>query len=288
MARPIDIDICIGALRRSNLADAVRAAARQALPAGFAARIIVVDRDAETTAMAEIEKLKAEINLPLRHIHVGHACPASARNAALTAARGAWVALLDERSRPEAGWLKALIGAAQSEKADVVFGPVRAGYPQDAPAWMIAGDFHSAEVYRANNVLLRRTGAAWASLRFDPGQSGEGEDVAFYFRALRKAGARFAEAPQAVVIEDQDFQQLSFSYLWRTRTRQGRALARVRAYDGANPVFELARSATSAAACFAAAGGMAGSQVGRNRWLLRAASHVGATQSLLGLEGPRA
>lgn len=288
MARPIEIDICISTLRRPHLAGAVRAAARQVLPAGFTARIIVIDRDAEATAMAAIEKLKTEIDLPLRHIHAGNACPAGARNAALTAARGAWVALLDERSRPEPGWLKALIGAAQSSKADVVFGPVRAAYPQDAPAWMVAGDFHSAEVQRANNILLRRTGAAWASLRFNAGLSADGEDEAFYFRALRKAGAKFAQAPEAVVIEDQGPQQMSFGYLWRERTRQGRALARVRAFDGANPVFELARSATSAAACLAAAGGMAGSQVGRNRWLLRAASHLGATRSLLGLEGPRA
>jgi succinoglycan biosynthesis protein ExoM len=288
MARPIDIDICISTLRRPHLAGAVRAVARQVLPAGFAMRIIVIDRDAQATAMAAIDKLKTEIELPLRHIHAGNACPAGARNAALTAARGAWVALLDERSRPEPGWLKTLIAAAQTSKADVVFGPVRASYPRDAPAWMIAGDFHSAEVHRASNVLLRRANAPWASLRFDTALAADGEDEAFYFRALRKAGAHFAEAPDAVVLEDQGPQQMSFGYLWRERTRQGRALARVRAYDGANPVVELARSATSAAACFAAAGGMAGSQVGRNRWLLRAASHLGATQSLLGLEGPRA
>jgi hypothetical protein len=235
-----------------------------------------------------IESLRAELPILVRHIHAAGANPVEARNAALKASRAAWVVLLGERMIPQPGWLRALLTQAMANKADVVFGVTRSQFPADTPAWMAETDVQPREAPRADNVILRRGDAAWASLSFDTARTRDGEDAAFYFRALRKAGARFADAADAIAHLPVEPPQIAFGQLWREKSRIGRAIARVRAYDGANPMVEIARSATMSAACLAAAGGMAGSPAARTRWLLRAASHIGATGALLGFDNRRA
>nr|AIA87420.1 CAZy families GT2 protein [uncultured Syntrophobacter sp.] len=59
---------------------------------------------------------------------------ALARNAALAAAKGRFLLIIDDDEWPEPGWALALIDAQSRLNADAVFGPVLPRYEEGTPA----------------------------------------------------------------------------------------------------------------------------------------------------------
>lgn len=270
----ITVDICICTFRRASLANAILSAAAQVLPAGYAAHIIVADNDETPSARAPVSALDIGVqylHAPARNISV-------ARNACLDAARGDWIAFLDDDETAPPDWLAQMLASATAQQADAVFGPSRAIYPAGTPDWITLNDFHSnrpqrragtVETGHSCNVLFRTPPR---EIRFDPalGRSG-GEDTDFFFR-LRRAGFRLAICDTAEVTEPVAPHRLSLRWLAERRMAEGQHYATSAGKPRAALVAaSLAKAAVSAACALPHA---------TNRpklafWTLRALFHLG-------------
>lgn len=292
------IDVCVCTFRRPQLADTLRSLAAQRLPAGMRMQVIVADNDDTPSARALSRELAAGLGLRLRYIH----CPARnislARNACLEASNADLLAFIDDDETAPPGWLAALVAVAGMDAADVVLGPVRAIYGDDAPGWMREGDFHSTfpvlvrgEIRTGYtcNALLRRASPRFVGKRFDLARGTTGGEDTEFFDAVWRAGGRIAFAPEAWLEEPVPLSRASFGWLARRRLRVGQthgSLLRARLGLAALPgqaVLALAKAGYS----FAAALPVAASPVRRNRTVLRGLMHLGTFGGLAGLREAR-
>jgi succinoglycan biosynthesis protein ExoM len=287
------IDICVCTFRRRELADTLRSLAAMDMPQGYRIGIVVADNDEVPSAEALVADMARELPLPVRYVH----CPARnislARNACLDASAADFVAFIDDDEKATGSWLKRLVETAQATSADVVLGPVRARYGEEAPGWMQVGDFHSTypvfvqgEIRTGYtcNALLSMGAPSIAGRRFslERGQSG-GEDTEF-FDQVHGAGGRIAYAPEAWVEEPVPASRASFAWLSKRRFRVGQTHGRLLASkrSGVGRAGELARASAKAGYCFAEAGLTALQPVSRNRSLLRGVMHLGVLSGLVG------
>lgn len=281
------IDICICTFRRPSLADTLRSIAVLET-AGHAVRIIIADNDAAPSAQPLVAELAAELPFPVRYVHAPAANICIARNACLDAADADYVAFIDDDEVVTSGWLVALVGQAERSGASAVLGPVRAIYADDAPAWMMRGDFHSTlPVFVSGRIrtgytcnMLMRWCAPFRSLRFDLalGRSG-GEDTDFFYR-LAALGGAIDYAPDAVVEEPVPAERATMAWLVRRRLRFGQTHGMLM---GTSPLRSLPMVAAKIAYCCAMTGFTAFSPVQRRRNWLRAVLHMGVARGILGL-----
>jgi succinoglycan biosynthesis protein ExoM len=171
--------------------------------------LIAIDNSPEGSALAAFRALEADASIPFRWAHESRPGVAHARNAALQLARGDLVAWLDDDEEASPDWLASLIAVRRATGAQSVFGPVRARCACESNA-----DFYetlysrngpqqsgpSQHAYGIGNSLQPRL-MFEEPQPFDPraNQTG-GEDDAL-FASWADAGARFAWAADAWVIE---------------------------------------------------------------------------------------
>lgn len=280
------IDVCVCTFRRPSLRDTLGSLARQQVPV----RIIVADNDETPSAAATVEDARAEFGLDVVYIHAPARNISIARNACLDAVESQYVAFIDDDEVAPSTWLAALLRQIETDRLDVVFGPVRALYPNGAPAWAVSGNFHSfGPVVRADgeidtgyssNVLIRH--AVIGALRFDPalGRTG-GEDTVF-FAQMHERGARLGFAPDAEVQEPTASERTKLGWLLRRSFRSGQSHARVLAMRGRARLAIGVPALAKAAYCMFAALLSMWSPVGVRRNLIRGALHVGAVAKALG------
>lgn len=191
--------------------------------------LIAVDNSPEGSALAAFEQLAPEAPIPFRWTHAPTPGVAQARNAALTMARGDLIAWLDDDEEATPEWLASLVAVRSATGAQAVFGPVRAQAPKGAPnagfyehiyartgpaESGLIGEYHGI----GNSLQPRNMFEAGAPFDTDADQSG-GEDDRL-FSSWRDAGAKFAWAADAVVIE----------HLGVERTKLAHGLKRAFAY----------------------------------------------------------
>lgn len=215
----IDVGICT--FRRDSLTDTLASLAAQTVKL----RVIVADNDETDARRDAIVEAGKTLGLDLTYVHAPARNISIARNACLAAATAKWFAFIDDDEVAEPDWLERLV-AASADK-DIVFGVSRAIYADDAPEWIVRGDFHSNRLAGNDaawngytcNVLMRR--AVIGDRRFDLalGQTG-GEDTMFFFDAMR-AGARFGYAPDAIVTEPTPPARATLRWLALRRYRAG-------------------------------------------------------------------
>ncbi|MBV9754862.1 MAG: glycosyltransferase [Hyphomicrobiales bacterium] len=226
------VTVAICTFRRPSVTKAVKSVARQKLPPNIAMRILVIDNDATPSAKDLIEDLHATSPVKIEYMHVPGQNISVARNAALGAATTRMLAFLDDDEYAAPDWLANLF--ALSEGAQAVFGPCEATYPDDAPSWMKAGDYHSNRIRRSrraidtgytSNVLIDMEFVRLNGLKFDPalGQTG-GEDTMF-FHAFHKSGGTLRYAPQAIVHEEVVSSRLNLTWIRLRRYRAGQVYA---------------------------------------------------------------
>lgn len=204
----IVVSIIIPTFRRpESLVRAVRSAFAQRDVGRI--EIVAVDNSPEGSALTVFSVLEREAPCAFRWAHEPKPGVASARNAALKLARGRYVAWLDDDEEASAGWLAALLRVRLDTGAQSVFGPVLARAHDAAANAQFYERIYSrrgpasagliGRAYGIGNSLQPR--ALFEDDAFDlrADQTG-GEDDRF-FAALAQAGARFAWAPDAAVIE---------------------------------------------------------------------------------------
>ncbi|HEX4079564.1 MAG TPA: glycosyltransferase family 2 protein [Rhizomicrobium sp.] len=286
----VEIDVCICSFRRPEIVETLAALANQNPQApGF--RVIVADNTADGRAREWSLRAAGELGLDLTYVHAPANNISIARNACLDAARGRWIAFIDDDERPVRNWLAALMREAQRGEWAAILGPVIALYPESEPPWLRRGDFHSiGPVWRNNeigtgytgNVLFRRDLVERPGSRFrlDLGTTG-GEDDDFFDR-LRDSGGRIGFAPDAVCYERVGPGRAGMNWLLRRNFRAGQSHgARLRRRGRIPQGILLAVG--KAFFCGAGAALTWPDAVRRNHYFVRAALHGGVAARLAGV-----
>ena len=222
------VSVLIPTFRRpESFLRAVRSVFAQQGVASF--EVVAVDNSPEGSALALFRQLEADTPASFRWAHEPRPGVAQARNAAIKLARGEYVAWLDDDEEASAGWLAALLATRRAYGAQSVFGPVQARVSGEAPNAPFYERLYSRRgphftgacdrAYGIGNSLQPRSmfdEPAPFDARAD--QRGGEDDV--LFAAWAEAGATFAWAADALVIE----------HLGADRTRIAHGLKRAFAY----------------------------------------------------------
>jgi len=286
------VDVCIATFRRASLRETLASLSRQVGAPRF--RVIVADNDEKPSAQYMVNAALTGLNLDIAYVHAPARNISIARNACLDAARANFVAFLDDDETAPPSWLADMLAHLKSEQLDVVFGPVKAEYDADAPAWAVRGDFHSfGPAVRANgeidtgyssNVLFR--GATIGALRFDPalGRTG-GEDTQF-FAALHARGAKLGFCEKAAVHERTSQARANMVWLTRRSFRSGQTHARVQSERGQGALQIALPALAKAAYCLGAALLTVWSPVQVRANIIRGALHLGVIAKAFGVREP--
>lgn len=289
------IDICICTFQRPQLTETLTSLAKLTVPAACTIRIVVIDND--DTPSAQLIVTQAKLPFDLDYIHAPRRNISIARNSALDAARGDFLAFLDDDEIVSTDWLVQIFDEMTRSNADVVFGTVVSVYPEQTESWLVKGDYHSTKppilgkaVLKTGcsaNVLLRRGGAAFENLRFDLalGRSG-GEDTVF-FRQVFEAGGKMTFAEKARVFEKVDSKRLSLAWLLRRKLRSGQSYAWAEVLTASVPwktrIGLMVKAGAKAIYCGAMGMLNAFHKAQRNSWLIRGALHVGVVTKCIGI-----
>ncbi len=224
----IEVSVLIPTFRRpDSFVRAIRSVFAQEGVGAF--EVIAIDNSPEGSALSVFHRIEAEAPVPFRWTHVPKPGVAQARNAALKLASGKLIAWLDDDEEASPHWLAALLATRKATGAQSVFGPVAARAPNETENAEFFEQLYSrsgpaqsgvcARAYGIGNSLQPRAMFDEAQ-PFDPraDQSG-GEDDAL-FASWAEAGAQFAWADEARVIE----------HLGAERTHLAHGLKRAFAY----------------------------------------------------------
>jgi succinoglycan biosynthesis protein ExoM len=216
----IKVSVLIPTFRRpDSFIRAARSIFRQQGVEGI--ELVAIDNSPEGSALDAFRTLDAESPFPFRWAHAPKPGVAQARNVALALARGDLVAWLDDDEEASPRWLASLIAVRKQTGAQSVFGPVRAQAPANADHAIFFEDLYSrrgshesgvcAHAYGIGNSLQPRAMFGEA-IAFDPraDQTG-GEDDAL-FASWSEAGATFAWAAEAVVVEHLGLERMRIAH----------------------------------------------------------------------------
>ena len=290
----LSFDICICTFRRSQVTATLHSISRLALEPNWIIRVIVADNDETPSARDIVEATARDCSLSVTYLHAPACNISVARNACLDAATAPLVAFIDDDEVASPEWLAALVGTLNAGNADVVLGPVQAGYRSDCPGWLRGGDFHSTKPVwvggkiitgYTSNVLFRRTAPALNGRRFrlDLGRSG-GEDTIF-FSGVHRAGGKIDYAAKALVTEAVAVERANLWWLVQRRFRFGQTHGLLLMEDGqpgaVRRLKNIGMASAKAGVCFVAACLNIGRSERRRYWLLRGTIHSGVVCRLL-------
>jgi succinoglycan biosynthesis protein ExoM len=224
----VTYSILIASIGRRTLLRTVESARRAGLASGALFEIVVADDSADRAAAQLLASIPP---IPELVIVISAARNISkARNAAVEAARGDYLAFVDDDEWVPDDWLLAHRSVMDRSGADATFGSVQAHYPAGAPAWLRWSDPLSKwpgpslwNVKRLStcNCLVRRSAFFDHGLRFDPALGRSGGEDADLFSRLRASGGRLASAPEARIDEEIMIERCNARDIWRRALRMG-------------------------------------------------------------------
>lgn len=202
--------------------------------------IVVVDNDADGSARAVVEGFLAltdqrGINLSY-HIEPEQNI-ALARNRAVAAAQGEFIAFIDDDETAAPDWLEELMAALQRYDADGVRGPVVPVFPEGFPRRFrpLAERLHASipegagfkENVATGNLLVRASVLARRDGPFDPYYGRTGGSDAELFTWLHGQGISIRGAARALVEELQPLKRASLTWHLRRAYRVGQTSSRI-------------------------------------------------------------
>lgn len=218
--------------RHHPLKRALASALRQEIPEGLVVDIVVVDNSEDGNAL-EVVRSFYPSDLLIRYVYEPEAGVANARNAGVAAARGIFIAFLDDDEEAEAGWIAAHWRTIVTTNADAVFGPVSARAEGEGDPDGLLDMFSrridlvdgadlgpSSALLGTNNSVFSK-----ASLKgpqpFDPSLNGCGGEDSLLIKRMVLAGQRLRWSAEARVIEWVPPRRLTWAYVTRRRFLSG-------------------------------------------------------------------
>ncbi|HEY1837642.1 MAG TPA: glycosyltransferase family 2 protein [Rhizomicrobium sp.] len=237
-----EVTVCIPSFRRpKGLAKLL--AALGALETRAAIVVVVADNDSERHEASDLcaETSSKGYRWPLDCVIVPERGIAQARNAlverALSAHQGEFIAMLDDDEWPAPQWLDEFLRIQRQTCADALHGGVVRDY-ETYPGATIAhcngmGDWREASgpigmIESTSNVLLRRACLErMAKPWFDPGFALTGGEDRDFFTRLKKSGATFAWADDALIHADVPATRATLGWALKRAYRVGNSDMRV-------------------------------------------------------------
>lgn len=198
--------------------------------------IIVVDNDAEGSALGAVEAAGQDGPRPIRYVRELRPGISHARNAGLRAARGRWLAFLDDDEIAGPFWLASLLGCVRGGEAEMAVGPVR-------PRFAVPDNLvppHARTVYTRDAGVPTGSPVAWGAIGnslferarcftdaepFDPGLGLSGGEDAVFLMKARRRGLRMVWCAEAWVEETIPPNKITLRALLRRAFRGGQTTA---------------------------------------------------------------
>jgi glycosyltransferase involved in cell wall biosynthesis len=231
------VTVCICTYRRPQLLQKLlEAVDGQHTEGCFSVSIVIVDNDSAQSAEPVVQRFATTSKTPSRYLVEPVQNIALARNRAVGAAGGEYVALIDDDEHPDPGWLLALFRALLRHDADGALGPVLPDYDTPPPRWVLEGQLCERERFpsgtmlrnprytRTSNVLLART-LLKSAAPFDPRFGLTGGEDSDFFRRLLRDGCRLVWSDEACVHERVPPERLLAGYFVRRALLRGVANA---------------------------------------------------------------
>lgn len=242
MSRPIEISVVILSYDRVHLLERTLAGClRPAVAGDVAFEIIVVDNHPDELARGLVTGLAKTAAAPMTYLADPRRNVSIVRNIGIHAAKGRYVAFIDDDEAPDDHWISELYACLERTGADAAFGPkhpvFEGGQP---PAWDPEGWRYTLDYQEPADTPLylfgrlrkkgKGLGSGNAAFRvatcFDRPEpfsvafgDGNGEDTHLLFR-LALAGRKFVWCPTAMVREFIELDRAKPSYMV-TRMKRG-------------------------------------------------------------------
>src|SRR5947209_4187386 len=239
----IDTSIIIPTYNRPDCVErAIRSCLdQQGVEGGY--EIVVVDNNPDGAAAATVSALAAASAAPVRYVAEPRPGISHARNTAIAAARGRYLAFLDDDQEAGAGWLAALHAARRRFAADVVFGPFHPHF--EAPDAMVTAYARGKYTRDENlptgaampaqsplfgspgisNTLIDRERCLTEAEPFKPALGFAGGEDTLLFRELLRRRRTMVWCAEAVVSETIPAGRLETGYLLRRAFNNGQISA---------------------------------------------------------------
>ena len=191
------ISVCICTYRRPKLLlRLLESLSTQETDGQFTFSVVVVDNDQARSAEGDIEKFQRGSSVDIKYCVEPRQNIALARNTAILAADGDFVAFIDDDEFPTPRWLLTLFTTCRDRQVDGVLGPVKPHFDVEPPRWVRKGKFYDRPSYptgmvidgkkgRTGNVLLKKAVFGTPDAVFRP-EFRTGEDQDFFGRMIDK------------------------------------------------------------------------------------------------------
>jgi succinoglycan biosynthesis protein ExoM len=189
----------------------LREIGRQETGNSFTFSVSVTDNDANESARPVVTRFAENSSFEIVYTVAPERNIAIARNTAVAAAKGDFLAFIDDDEFPVPTWLLNHIRACEAHQVAGVLGPVKPHFDLTPPKWLVKGGFYlrpghptgflmSWAECRTGNVLLRRAVIDSSEPPFRREFGAGGEDQDFFQRMIEK-GHRFIWCDEAVAYE---------------------------------------------------------------------------------------
>lgn len=231
------LSIVVPSCGRKELIDTIDSCLAQQLPPGAEIEVVVVDNTRDGRIRSSLPCRGERV----RWVHEPAPGVSQARNAGVAAARGDFIAFVDDDERAKDGWACAMLKQADAG-ARAAFGPVLPDFEMQPGPLMGAAlriyrrqldmpdgadiTGHYAHLGTGNSMFHRSCFDSAEPFLVELGKFG-GEDSAF-IRSLVRRGIRLAWASEAVVAEHVPATRLTWSSIAVRRFRQGQIRSLVR------------------------------------------------------------
>lgn len=241
------VTVVVPTLRRpAPLRRALASLFAQETPPGATLEIVVVDNSSDGDARAAVAAAAAGAPWPVRYLGETRPGVANARNCGVAAARGVWVAFLDDDEEASPTWIARHLATADEAQADAVFGPVSPRAEDGAEIGPFAPYFSRrfdlpdgvditdrAAYLGTNNSMFHRERCLAGPSPFDPRLNSVGGEDSLLLRNLAASGRRFIWSSRAGVTEWVPPRRLCWRYVRRRKFLSGQI--RTFVHQMANP-----------------------------------------------------